>query len=234
MHRTASYKRLAVTFWAASRYPEMPAARVTRKMKDLGNLFSLCMLVILAGSIHADSTRMDSSGGEDYRASPSKLKNARNNPECPLSERHMKGTGSEIGERTAEDFTRTSEAASFIDCIEDSRGEDDPRPGRQWETVMDPSSHDILLDPGLIPVRLVRRAARSDADYPQREDTSGDIDSSLQGSDSGQDDLGVAEDRHQSRYPYWYRGQSENQRYRMNDRREHYRNYLRYPVFPGR
>jgi len=214
----------------------MPAARVIRKMKGLGDLFSLCVFAILVGSILSDSTKMDSSTREGHRASPLKLKNVRSNPECSLSERHTKGTGSEIGERIAEDPKRSSEAASFIDCIEDSRGEDDPRLGHQRQTAMDTSSHDILLDPGLIPARLVRRAARSDTDYLPREDTSGDagdIDSLLQGSDSGQDDLQVAEDR-RPQYPYWYRGQSENQRYRANDRREHYRNYLRYPVFPGR
>jgi len=224
MHRV-SYKRLAAISWAASRHPEMPVARITRRMRSFSDFFNLCMLAILTGSILAGSTRMEPSTDEDHRA---KLKNARSNPECPRSnERHVKGTGSEIGERIAKDPPRFSEAASF-DRIEDFRGEDlRSLNGPQRKTVVDPSSHDILLDLGLIPARLARRAARGDADYPLREDTPGDIDSSLRGSD-----LGVAEDRY--RYPYWYQGQFENQRYRANDRRKHYRNYLRYPVFPGR
>lgn len=110
------------------------------------------------------------------------------------------------------------------------------------------SSDDILLDPGLIPVRL-NRQAKKDADYSNSasienisSDESNNYDKNrnpvpLKRSSQLEGDLDVAEDRYQPPYPYWnpyYRRQFPNQRYRPNDRREPYRNYWRYPVFPGK
>lgn len=112
-------------------------------------------------------------------------------------------------------------------------------------------SHDILLDPGLISARLSRRAEEGDTDYSNPasiENISNDVKSNnydesrsaaaSKRSLNYKSDLGVAEDRYPPPYPYWnpyyYRGQYPNQGYRINDRREPYRNYWRYPVFPGK
>lgn len=115
---------------------------------------------------------------------------------------------------------------------------------------VDLSSYDILLDPSLILARLSRQAGKSDTHYSNLasiKNISRNIESSNHNENRNpipskrnpnfEDDLGVAEDRYQPPYPYrypYYREQFPNQRYRTNDRREPYRNYLRYPVFPGK
>lgn len=180
-----------------------------------------------------------------------KLKNSKDNSKCPPDEKDVTQIGERAGEGPSHSnkaAARNASTASLIDsptCIEDSKRfgdrKDDPfQSEHQREAIETVSSHDILLDPGLIPrARLARRAEKSDADYPSQKDTSGNagdseiIDLSQRGPDR-EDDLRVAEDRRRFQYPYWYRGQPANQRYRINDRRDRYRNYLRYPVFPGR
>ncbi|EZA58594.1 hypothetical protein DMN91_009487 [Ooceraea biroi] len=219
-------------------------------MKHLGNLFGLCF-AILAGSILVSSTTIDASTGdahdtkdaENHHISPSKLEDAKNNSECPSNTNLLKGV-TQIGERAVKDPSHSNKVSNASTASFDSKSietqhskyigdrKDDPFQLEHQQKAVNLSSHDILLDPALI--RLVRQAEKRNADYPTHEDTSGNVESidlSQRGSDL-EDDLGVAEDRRQ--YPYWYRGQPTNQRYRVNDRREHYRNYLRYPVFPGK
>lgn len=124
----------------------------------------------------------------------------------------------------------------------------------QTGSSVDLSSHDILLDP--IAIRAKRQAETNEADFSSNialqnetsvsNDTETDdenINSSRWSSRTLENDLRVAEDRYP---PYWYQQQSRypspypshqrqywNQRYR-NDRPEPYRNYPRYPVFPGK
>ncbi|XP_029159958.1 uncharacterized protein LOC114931965 [Nylanderia fulva] len=96
----------------------------------------------------------------------------------------------------------------------------------------------------LISPRLTRQAEESDEDGSSNpsseENLSVESDSESENIGSSQEtadpegDLGVAEDRYRYQYPYWYRRQFANQRNRADDRREPYRNYLTYPVFPGK
>ncbi|KYM95495.1 hypothetical protein ALC62_13924 [Cyphomyrmex costatus] len=115
------------------------------------------------------------------------------------------------------------------------------------EPSEDLSSHDILLDPSLIPARLSRQTEKGNSDYSNLASISNDIKfnnhdysrSVLPKSNLNYEgDLSMAEDRYSSAYPYWnlyYRRQFPNHRYRANDRRERYRNYWRYPpVFSGK
>lgn len=102
-------------------------------------------------------------------------------------------------------------------------------------------SDDILDLPGIILARLTRQAEKSDSSNPPSiENISAESDIKNKNIGSSQEksnlegDLGVAEDRYGFQNPYWYRGQFTNQRYRAYDRREPYRNYLKYPVFPGK
>lgn len=213
-------------------------------MRHLGDLLGvvrwlLTAILLLTGSMFASTMAMKLTSDTSNEVSP---------------------TRSLIGERGIVEAAASSEAStvSLVDSstrLEDARrservGEDrkddPPESGHKRQTITTTtttglSSRDVLHDPGLIPARLVRRAETSgNADYPSREDTSGNAEKNVQSIDpprsgrKSEDDLGLAEDRHRPRYPYWYRGQAANQRYPVNDRRQHYHNYLRYPVFPGR
>ncbi|XP_011050249.1 PREDICTED: uncharacterized protein LOC105143556 [Acromyrmex echinatior] len=111
------------------------------------------------------------------------------------------------------------------------------------EPSEDLSSHDILLDPSLLSVRLSRQTEKRDANYSNLASISSNVKSNNHDDSKSvlsskwnlnyEGDLSVAEDRYPSAYPY-YRKEFPNQRYRANDRRERYRNYLRYPVFSGK
>lgn len=130
-------------------------------------------------------------------------------------------------------------------CIENRKNDASPSNHKDRSDV-DLLSHDILLNPfDVISPRVTRQNKKSDMDYsnPSSIENNAElsienenISSSQKGSDL-ESDLGVAEDRYRYQYPYRYRGQFANQRFanhRTNDRREPYRNYLRYPVFPGK
>ncbi|XP_018052298.1 PREDICTED: uncharacterized protein LOC108689852 [Atta colombica] len=111
---------------------------------------------------------------------------------------------------------------------------------RKEEPSEDLSSHDILLDPSLLPARLNRQTEKGEADYSNFASISSNVkfnnhdDSVLPSKLNYENDLSVAEDRYPSTYPY-YRKEFSNQRsIRANNRRERYRNYWRYPVFSGK
>ncbi|XP_018375093.1 PREDICTED: uncharacterized protein LOC108768902 [Trachymyrmex cornetzi] len=102
---------------------------------------------------------------------------------------------------------------------------------RKEEPSEDLSSHDILLDPSLLPARLSRQTEKGDVKSNNHDDSRSILSSKWNLNYEG--DLSVAEDRYPSAYPY-YRREFPNQRYRANDRREHYRNDWRHPVFSGK
>lgn len=229
------------------------------QMGRLSVLFGLCSLAVLtegmsAGSLVTTETARNDvhdaveKSTESHRADLTKPKNTENSSDCPWADRAKHA--SQVGEEATEDSShsnKVSNASAIVDRIEDTKRigyyEDDvtQRSVRPQVPAVDLSSHDILLDPGLISARLTRQAAENDASYSNPtsvEDTSGDAgDVESDGSDDSdvEDDLGLAEDRYRSGYPYWYQRQFSNQRDRADNRRDPpYRNYLRYPVFPGR
>ncbi|XP_018337171.1 PREDICTED: uncharacterized protein LOC108745490 isoform X2 [Trachymyrmex septentrionalis] len=102
---------------------------------------------------------------------------------------------------------------------------------RKEEPSEDLSSHDILLDPSLLPARLSRQIEQGDVKSNNHDDSKSVL-SSKWNLNYGSD-LSVAEDRYPSAYPY-YRREFSNQRYRANGRKEHYHNYWKYPVFSGK
>lgn len=190
-----------------------------------------------------------------------KSKGVKNDSECSLvNQSHVKGT-IQIGEQSAAGlYLNKISDASTIPAVSFSNNytkdvqytkrienrEDDASPSYHKDrSDVDLSSHNIpLLDSSdLISARLSRQVEKSDMDYSNPSSVedisvepvveSENIGSSQESSDF-KGDLGVAEDRYRFQYPYWYRGQFANQRYRAYDRREPYRNYLRYPVFPGK
>ncbi|KAL6422660.1 hypothetical protein ACFW04_010714 [Cataglyphis niger] len=125
----------------------------------------------------------------------------------------------------------------------ENRRNDAPPSNHKDRSDVDLLSHDILLNPfNVISPRLTRQNKKSDMDYSNPSSVKNSAELSIENENIGssqkssdfESDLGVAEDRYRYQYPYWYRGQFANQRYRANDRREPYRNYLRYPVFPGK
>lgn len=222
--------------------------------------FNLCFFAVLVGSIYADSSATTETLKNDMGdvKTHNLLKDIENDPECSLmNESHMKDAAQLEQHNTVKNPSYLSEASNAFttsvspsssinntqhsDHIKDQKGN---QSDRKQESIVD-LSHDILLDPSL--TRSIREAEKSDVDYTTAsvEDIPDDakshgniersIDSSLHNSNL-EGDLSVAEDRYQSQYPYWYRtqGQFPNERYRANDRREPYRNYLRYPVFPGK
>lgn len=225
--------------------------------------FNLCFFAVLVGSLHADSsatTETAKDGAYDVIRHADLLKNVENDSASSSVNENVKDAA-QLEKYPAKGLSYLNKASNALttsivrspnssvddtdrhsERIGDQEG-DASRSDRKEESAVD-LSHDVLLDPTLIPARPVRQA-----DYTASiEDIPGDakshcnverrnIDSSLRSSDL-ESDLSVAEDRYQSpyrsQYPYWYRGQFPNPRYRTNDRREPYRNYLRYPVFPGK
>lgn len=196
---------------------------------------------------------------ENHRADLLKSKNTRNDTKCLWSNR-TKDAARRGEEHVKEPFRFDNlSAASAVSNVPSSCDENTQRPkhggdheghvpraNHQQGPAADLSSHDILLDPaGLMPARLARQVekdgAKGRAKSASIEGTSagevgasGGIDSSPLRDSDREDDLGVAEDRYRPQYPYWYQRQFPNQRYQASDRRVPYRNYLRYPVFPGR
>jgi len=233
-------------------------------MEHFSVIFSLCSLTILAGSTPTgSSTTIETlwNNAHDVRESKNHHINLKQNTQNDtkyslIDENPVKGD-TQVGEHVADPLylnnasnaftTSTGDFSSRHKDMQHSRynenGEDD---AYHTEESVDLSSHDILLDPSLIPARLNRQAEKGDADYASIESISSDVkfsnhDESRSVVPSKQsldyeDDLGVAEDRFPL-YPYWnpyYRGNFPNQRYRANDRREPYSNYWKYPVFPGK
>lgn len=227
-------------------------------MERLGILFGLCTIAILTEITSAgllattEAARNDvheANSTESNRTDLPKWRNTNNSTDCSRIDRTKRGP--EVGGKSAEDPSRSNKvsnasATTVGDPVEDAQREKHvgcyegnvARPDHQQNPPLELSSHDILLDPGLISARLTRQAGRKGASGSSIEDN---LDDAVRGSDDSsrpdsalKDDLGVAEDRYPSMYPYWYQRQYSNQRYRANDRRDPHRNYLRYPVFPGR
>ncbi|XP_011704286.1 PREDICTED: uncharacterized protein LOC105459743 isoform X2 [Wasmannia auropunctata] len=195
-------------------------------------LYSLCSLAILAGSTPAGSSTIETLWDSihdvgEHAKNQSSLNNASN---------------------TSNTTSTGNFSSSFIKDTQHSRRNDDREDDAYHKEgpSVGLSSHDILLDPdGLIPARLSRQAEKGDANYSTLASID-NISSHVKFNNdvvppkrnpSYEGDLRVAEDRYPPPYPYWnpyYRGSFPNQRYRANDRREPYRNYWRYPVFPGK
>lgn len=148
---------------------------------------------------------------------------------------------------TVNSSNNSTKVLQYTKCIENRENDASPS-NHENRSDVDLLSHDILLNPFdvISPhlTRLTRQDRKSDTDYSNPSSVKNNaelsidienenIGSSQKGSDL-EGDLGVAEDRYRFQYPSWYRRQFANQRYRTNDRREPYRNYLRYPVFPGK
>ncbi|KAM0734588.1 hypothetical protein ACS0PU_011407 [Formica fusca] len=148
---------------------------------------------------------------------------------------------------TVNSSNNSTKVLQYTKCIENRENDVSPS-NHENRSDVDLLSHDILLNPFdvISPhlTRLTRQDRKSDTDYSNPSSVknnaelsidieSENIGSSQKGSDL-EGDLGVAEDRYRFQYPSWYQRQFANQRYRTNDRREPYRNYLRYPVFPGK
>lgn len=231
--------------------------------------FSCCSLAILAESMPiGSSTTIETLWDnvheihvrniENYLLKPTNVQN--NTEHLLLDENLMKNT-TQVEEHVKNPLylNKTSDtsiistgdfSSSYINDTQHLKhnGSREDNANHKKEPSIDLSSHDILLDPDLILVRLSRQTGKSNVDYSKlasvenisRNVKSNNYDANrrivtLKWDSNPKDDLSVAEDRYQP--PYWnpyYRGQFPNQRYRTNDRREPYRNYWRYPVFPGK
>ncbi|XP_070156397.1 uncharacterized protein [Polyergus mexicanus] len=148
---------------------------------------------------------------------------------------------------TVNSSNNSTKVVQYTKCIENRENDASPL-NHEDRSNVDLLSHDILLNPfDVIPprlTRLTRQNKKGDTDYsnPSSVENSAELSIDMENENIGslqkgsdlENDLGVAEDRYRFQYPPWYRRQFANQRYRTNDRREPYRNYLRYPVFPGK
>ncbi|XP_050463289.1 uncharacterized protein LOC126857679 [Cataglyphis hispanica] len=226
--------------------------------------FSLCSLAILTESIPSGSlTTTEILRSNEYDArnvieKPHADILKRNDPQGSLvNQSHLK-SAARIGEQSAaslylnnkSDASTTPTVSSsdnstkdvqYTKRIENRRNDASPSNHKDRSDV-DLLSHDVLLNPfDVISPRLTRQNKKSDMDYSNPSSIKNSAELSIENENMGssqkssdESDLGVAEDRYRYQYPYWYRGQFANQRYRANNRREPYRNYLRYPVFPGK
>lgn len=123
-----------------------------------------------------------------------------------------------------------TKAVKYVKRIENR--EDDASPSNHKNR-----SDDILDLSNIILARLTRQAEKSNtgsSNPSSVENIESENIGSSQERSNLESDLGVAEDRYRFQYPYWNRRQFASQRYRANDRREPFRNYLKYPVFPGK
>lgn len=227
--------------------------------------FSLCFLAIVAESTSIESSTTietlwnnahDGRNVEDH-ANLLKQKNIQNNTKHLLLDENLNIT--QVGEhaknplylnKTSEVSTTSTGYFSSSDMKDTQHlkhNQEDDANHKNGPSI-GLLSHDIL-EPGLITARLSRQAEKSDSNLASIENhrISNDVTTNnynenrrvvpSKSNTSLESDLGVAEDRYQSPYPYWnpyYRGQFPNQRYQANYRREPYRNYWRYPVFPGK
>lgn len=258
-----SYKRLVSTSSIASLRRRIILfalfEKSVDKMERFSIFFGLCSLAILVGSSPTDSSTETTRSNGYVIGKPHadilESKSVKNDSESSLvNQSDMKGAA-QIGERSALHLNEIPNAStiptvSFLDdCTKGARcikrienREDDASPSNHKNRSNgDLSSHDIF--PDIILARLTRQVERSNVDSSNPSSVenisaesvveSENIGSSQERSNF-KSDLGVAEDRYRFQYPYWYRGQFANQRYRANDRREPYRSYLKYPVFPGK
>ncbi|XP_032682048.1 uncharacterized protein LOC116849222 [Odontomachus brunneus] len=219
-------------------------------MESFGVLLNvLCCFAILAGPMMVlsapSTTEIPRADAARPSVESSKSKDTEKDPDCPWihvaraedavqADKELSRNSSRSEEESAQDARRSKHTG-------DRRG-DGFRLSYQRGPAVDLPSHDTTLpDSGAISARQAKRSTGDYRDYPASSSvTSGDdvarrsIDSSRQRGSGFKDDLGIAEYRFPPQNPYWYQRQYSNQRYRPNDRRDPYRNYLRYPVFPGR
>lgn len=254
-----SYKRPGQASRVASRRRKIrspaPVAKIREplpEMERLGVLFSvLCSFAILTGpalSAPSASTTEISKVDAARRMDPLEAKNTRNDPDCPWLHVGHAGGEVQVERKLTGESTRSKEGsvqrARRSRRIGDPREDGVSRSGHR-EPAVDLVSHDTLSVSDQLSARTTRRTARSTRDYRNPasssvSNTSGDgvdrrsIDSSPRSGSDLKDDIGTAEDRYPSPYPYWYQRQYADRRYWPNDRRGPYRNYSRYPVFPGR
>lgn len=226
-------------------------------------LFSLCSLAILAGSTPIESSTTigtswdnahDVRNIEDHANLPKQNNIQNNTTHLPLDEDLVKNAA-QVGEYGRNPLNKTSDVStastgySSSSDMKDTQhlkhNQEDDHKNRPPIGLL----HDILLDPALISARLNRQAEKDSSNLASiaNHSISSDVTTKSynenrsvvpsKSNTSLESDLGVAEDRYQSPYPYWnpyYRGQFPNQRYQASYRREPYRNYWRYPVFPGK
>lgn len=231
-------------------------------MERLSVIFlGLCSLAILAGPTPTESSTAvetlwnnarDVRNVED-RANLPRQKNVQNDTEHLLLDENLTKNVTVVGEHAIDPLktTATSTGYSSSGDMKDTQhlrhnGDQQDDANHKNGPPIGLLSHDILLDPGLISVRLSRQAEKGNSNLASIENhrissdvtTDNKTRSVVPSKSTLESDLGVAEDRYQSPYPYWnpyYRGQFPNQRYQPSYRREPYRsNYWRYPVFPGK
>lgn len=227
-------------------------------MKRFSVFFALCSLAVLMGSASTGSsttTETSRSNGCDTRniiEKPQenilKSKSVKNNSECSLvSQSNMKGAA-QIGEQPAALYLNKISNATTIPTVSlsDNYTKDVKRIENR-EDDASPSNHknrsnDILDLSNIILARLTRQAEKSNTGSSNPSSVENIAESDIESENIGssrersnlESDLNVAEDRYRFQYPYWNREQFANQRYRANDRREPFPNYLKYPVFPGK
>ncbi|KAL0111910.1 hypothetical protein PUN28_013254 [Cardiocondyla obscurior] len=184
--------------------------------------------------------------------------NAQNDTKHFLLEKSLVDNATQVGEHTKNLLTTSATSTENLSSnyIKDtqhprSNGHRDDDGHHKEEPFVDLSSHDVLLDPSLIRARLTRQAEKGDAvssNLASIEKNPRDVrfnnnnkSKSILSKRSFKGDLNVAEDSYyQPRRPYYqppysyYQKQFPNQRYWANNRREPYRNYWSYPVFPGK
>ncbi|XP_018299849.1 uncharacterized protein [Mycetomoellerius zeteki] len=196
-------------------------------------LFSFYSLAILTESMSTGSSAMIETSWDDVHDNSTQVEEHAKDP-------LYLNNASNAFTISTDDFS-----SSNIKDMEHLRHNEDKEndADRKEEPSEDLSSHDILLDPSLIPARLTRQTEKGDVDYSNLASISSDVKSNNHDDSRSvlpskrnlnyEGDLSMAEDRYSSAYPY-YRREFPNQRYRANDRREPYRNYWRYPVFSGK
>ncbi|KYN42749.1 hypothetical protein ALC56_02551 [Trachymyrmex septentrionalis] len=222
-------------------------------------LFNFYSLAILAESMSTRSSTMIETSWDNVhdvrntkKSRKSVKQNIQNNTKYPLIKNPMKNS-TQAGEHTKDSLYLNNASNAFTistgdfsssnikDMQYNENKENDA--DRKEEPSEDLSSHDILLDPSLLPARLSRQIEQGNADYSNLASISSDVKSNNHDDSKSVlsskwnlnygSDLSVAEDRYPSAYPY-YRREFSNQRYRANGRKEHYHNYWKYPVFSGK
>ncbi|XP_011140435.1 uncharacterized protein LOC105183778 [Harpegnathos saltator] len=223
----------------------------------LGSVLLLCSFAILTGLVFSvpSASTTDTPKIKDAArriVDPFKSGNTENDPDCRwMHVDHLK----DVDPHTEKEHTKDSHTSRFEEgSVEDARPSrhtgdrregDVPRPSYLRETAVDLSLPDMSAVPGPISARTANQAEGRARDYgnpasssirntPEDDVERRSIDSSRRRDANFEEDIELAEDRYRSQYPYWYQRQYPNQRYRVNDKRGPYRNYLRYPVFPGR
>ncbi|KYN28858.1 hypothetical protein ALC57_01822 [Trachymyrmex cornetzi] len=192
-------------------------------------LFNFYSLAILVESTSTGSLAMIETSWDNVHDVRDIKKSRRSKAECIVGE-HAKDSLYLNNASNAFTISTGDFSSSNIKNMQHNEDKENDA-DRKEEPSEDLSSHDILLDPSLLPARLSRQTEKGDVKSNNHDDSRSILSSKWNLNYEG--DLSVAEDRYPSAYPY-YRREFPNQRYRANDRREHYRNDWRHPVFSGK